>query len=173
MKSLIKISGILFIGILCFNPARAQTAKADKKAAKAEETARIINSMNYVFKAEHVNPFAGGGKELSSEYDVTVSKGKIVIFLPYFGTAYSAPLDVSEGGIKLTATHFDYKATQNKNGSWNIVIKPTEKDMSGVKDAQLLRLSISADGFASLQVMCLNRESISFTGYIDEQKKEK
>ena len=73
----------------------------------------------------------------------------------------------------MTATHFDYKATQNKNGGWDIVIKPTEKDMSGVKDVQLLRLSVSADGFASLQVMCLNREGISFTGYIDEQKKEK
>ena len=173
MKSLIKISGILLIGILCFNSARSQTEKTSKKAAKAEETARIINAMNYVFKAEHVNPFRGGGKELSGEYDVTVSKDKIVVFLPYFGTAYSAPIDVSDGGIKLTATHFDYKATQNKNGGWDIVIKPTEKDLSGVKDVQLLRLSVSADGFASLQVMCLNREGISFTGHIDEQKKEK
>jgi hypothetical protein len=173
MKSLIKISGLLLIGILCFNLAWGQTAKASKKAAKAEETGRIINSMNYVFKAEHVTPFNGGGKDLTDEYDVTVSKNKIVVFLPYFGRAYSAPTMGSDGGIKLTTTHFDYKANRNKNGSWDIVIKPTEKDPWGVKDVQLLRLSVFTDGSATLQVMCLNRDSISFTGYIDEQKKEK
>jgi len=173
MKRLIKTSGILFIGLLCFSVAPAQNVKTNKKAAKAEETAKIINSMNYIFKAAHVTPFTGAGKELTGEYDVTVAKDKIVVFLPYFGRAFSAPIDASEGGIKLTATHFDYKATQSKKGGWDIVIKPKEKDLSGVKDVQLLRLSVSADGFASLQVMCLNRESISFTGYIDEQKKEK
>ncbi|MDB5116804.1 MAG: hypothetical protein JWQ79_2296 [Mucilaginibacter sp.] len=173
MKSLIKLSGIVLIGLYCFNAANAQTVKVDKKAAKSAEIAKLINSRNYIFRADRATPLRGGNKQLTSEYDVTISKDKIVIYLPYYGRAYSAPMDATDGGIKLTSTHFDYKAEQGKKGDWSITIKPKEKNLSGSKDVQLLRLSSSADGYASLQVTCLNRDAISFSGYIEEAPKEK
>ncbi|MDB4926463.1 DUF4251 domain-containing protein [Mucilaginibacter sp.] len=173
MKRLLKILGVTLICVYSFNTVNAQTAKADKKAARSVETSRIINAKNYIFNANYVLPLHGGGKQLSGEYSVSVSKNKLVIYLPYFGRAYIAPMDASDGGIKLNTIHFDYKAERNKKGNWDVVIKPKDRETSGSKDVQLLRLSISADGYASLQVTSLNRESISFNGTIEEQKKEK
>ncbi len=32
----------------------------------------------------------------------------IVTYLPYFGRAYSVPVNLSQGGIQFTSTDFDY-----------------------------------------------------------------
>jgi hypothetical protein len=110
-------------------------------------------------------------RALTSDYDVTVSDGKLVVYLPYFGQAYSAPRDLNDGGIKLTTTDFDYNAVANKKGGWDIIIKPKKTTINTVKDVQIMRLNVSNDGYASLQVNSTNRQPISFNGYIEEIKK--
>lgn len=172
MKNLVKAISAIIICLCCLGT-QAQTARSDKKATRAAEVKKMINKMNYVFNATYVNPLRGGGKALTSEYDVTVSKDKLVVYLPYFGRAYSAPMDASDGGIKLNTTHFDYKVTENKKGGWDTAIKPKEKGTQGSKDVQQLRLTISADGYGTLQVTGLNRDPISFNGNIEEIKKAK
>lgn len=172
MKSLIKLFSALLIGICCINMAHAQNTKATKKAAKIAEINRIINSMNYVFNAQYALPARGSSKPVS-DYDLTVTKDKLNIYLPYYGRVYSGMMDPTQGGIKLTTTHFDYKAQQGKKGDWTITIKPKEKDITDAKDVRELRLNVNTDGYASLYVSCYNRDNISFNGYVDEAKKEK
>ena len=55
--------------ILSSANAMAQNA-GDKKAKQAEQTMRIVNNQRFIFKANYVNPFRGGGPALTSEYDL-------------------------------------------------------------------------------------------------------
>ena len=64
----------------------------------------LVESKNYVFKADYVNPQTGRSRSLTSEYDLTIKPGEVISYLPYFGRAYSAPIN-SEGGIKIGRAH--------------------------------------------------------------------
>lgn len=130
-------------------------------------TQQIVESKNYIFKVESVNPQRGRVRYLTSEYDLVVTSDTVIAFLPYFGRAYSAPINPSEGGIKFTSSDFEYTVGKKKRRSWQILIKP--KDAS---DIQVLYLTIFDNNKATLQVNSINRESISFNGYIIEGKEK-
>jgi hypothetical protein len=171
MKNLIKLFSILFIYVCSVGLSHAQTTKADKKAVKAAEVKSLLAARNYTFIPSFVTPLRGGSRSLTGGYDVTVTKEKIVTFLPYFGQANVAPMDASQGGIKLTTTNFDYKSTTNKKGNVDILITNKDSNSPGAKDVRQIRLSVSMDGYANMQITALNRDAISFNGYIQETKK--
>jgi hypothetical protein len=125
-----------------------------------------VQERSFVFKVQSVSPMRGSMRQLTSEYDLRVTPDSIISWLPYFGRAYSAPINPSEAGIKFTSTNFNYTvATRNKN-RWDITIKP--KDAT---DINQLFLTVFANGSASLQVISNNRDPISFSGYISEENK--
>jgi hypothetical protein len=180
MKNL-KVSTILFICAFCFNLSYAQTVsyasyrqntKADKKAAKAAAVKRLVESQNYVFQATYALPSSMQPRALNDGYDFTVTKDKIAVYLPYFGRAYTAPRNLNDGGIKLTTSKFDYKSEAKKD-SWNITIKPKADNDPGVKDVQSLKLTVQSNGTATLFVTSLNKQPITFNGYIEEVKSNK
>lgn len=160
---------IICLGTLSYS--NAQPTKAEKKATRAAEIKRIITSNNFAFKANYVIPMSMSPRALTSDYDVRVSKGKLEVYLPYFGRAYSAPRDLNDGGIKLNTTDYDYKAVEKKKGGWDITIKPKKTTINTVNDVQIMRLDVSNDGYASLQVTLGSRQPISFNGYVEEIKK--
>ncbi|SEP41058.1 MULTISPECIES: DUF4251 domain-containing protein [unclassified Mucilaginibacter] len=174
MKLLNRISVVaafIFIGI---NMADAQT-RQEKKAAHVAEIKQLIESQNFVFEANYVNPARGAGRALtSSDYDLTITKDTIIAYLPYFGRAYVAPpYGSTEGGIKFTNTHFTYALKARKKDGWNITIKPTNKNISDSRDVQSMYLTVSSDGYASLQVISTNRDAISFNGMIQKRPAKK
>jgi hypothetical protein len=180
MKNL-KVFSILFICAFSVNLSYAQTVsyasyrqttKADKKAAKAAQVKRLVESQNYVFQATYVIPSGMQSRALNSGYDFTVTKDKIEVYLPYFGRAYSAPRNLNDGGIKLKTTKFDYKS-EFKKSTWNIVIKPKQDNDPGVKDVQSLKLTVYDNGFATLFVTSLSKQPITFNGNIEEVKSSK
>jgi Domain of unknown function (DUF4251) len=122
---------------------------------------QIVDEHNYIFKAESASSQQGRLRQLSSEYDLTVMPDTVVSYLPFFGRAYSAPIDPTEGGIKFTSTKFEYKLLKQKKDRWDILITP--KDAS---DVQQLYLTIYDNGRATLRINSLNRQSMSFTGYV-------
>lgn len=137
-----------------------------KNDLKKEAIEQMINTHNYVFKAQTVLPTgAVPNRQLTSEYDLRVSPDTVICFLPYFGRAYTAPMDPSKGGIQFTSTKFEYKEAKRKKGGWDILIKPQD-----TPSANQLLLNISETGYASLQVISNNRQPISFSGYIQEKK---
>lgn len=127
----------------------------------------LINSRNYVFEANYVIPQRGGARSLSFGYDMVVSKDTVTTYLPYFGRVTIAPSDPTDGGIKIKSTNFDYVTAPGKRGSYEITITPKETDTQGSKDVRYFKLSVSADGYASLQVVSNNRDPISFNGTIE------
>jgi hypothetical protein len=141
--------------------AGAQSDPTDKKAVKLAAIKNRVESQNYVFKAQTVMPMSGRTRQLTSDYDLKVTKESIVSDLPYFGRAYSAPIDPTKGGIEFTSKDFDYTLTPNKKDGWTALIKPKD-----YRDVQQMTLNISSTGYATLQVTSTNRQPISFNGII-------
>jgi len=133
----------------------------DKKNDKALQVKESVENQHYIFVAQTALPLQGRVRQLTTDYTLKVSKDTVIADLPYFGRAYSAPIGTSGGGIQFTSTKFEYTSTERKKGGWNISIKP--KDSQDVRE---LSLSISENGYASLQVISNNRQAISFNGYL-------
>ena len=160
-------SPIITAALLLFLLPLAITAQK-KDSVQAASIKSMVENQRYIFKAQTVTPMAGRFRQLTPEYDLQVSKEKIVASLPYFGRSYSAPIDPSRGGIQFTSKDFDYKLTERKKGGWNVSINT--KDL---QESQQMQLTIFNDGTASLQVNSTNRQSISFNGYITGPDKKK
>ncbi len=162
----LKIPITLFVAVLALNTIQAQNSKKDREKEKAARVQSIVSSKDFVFIAESALPTGGRSFYLTSTYNVSVLNDSVLSDLPYFGRAYSAPLNPAEGGIKFTSTNFDYKVQSRKRGGWDILITPKD-----TRDVRQLFLTASEDGYASLQVTSNNRQPISFRGYIKERKK--
>lgn len=132
--------------------AKGQTGSTDAKA--------LVNSQNYVFEAQWVSPMGSHARALTSLYTLKVTKDTIIADLPYFGKAYSAPIDASQGGIAFTSTKFTYEAKPFKKG-WDITIKPADN-----RETSQMELTVFTNGSATLYVNSTNRQGISFTGFI-------
>lgn len=138
-----------------------------QKQPTAKEIAitKLVDSQQYVFYAQYVIPSNGRQRNLTSDYTVSVSKDTVTSDLPFFGRAYSAPINPGDGGIKFTSTNFSYKLEQRKKGGWIVTIKAP--DAPGV---QQLNMTIFENGTASLLVTSTSRQPISFNGYIRGRK---
>eukprot|EP01136_Pigoraptor_vietnamica_P036654 Opistho-1_new@103542 len=173
MKKLIKLAVALtlFIGT-----ANAQTDKAT--------TAKIVAEKNYVFVATMAIPLnstdinnvlrqlpgntGGGNINLNgNNYTVTITPDSIVSYLPYYGRSFSAPIGNDENGYKFKAKDFTYQLTKRKKGGWDVVIQ--SKD---IKDNVRMNLNIGENGYATLNVISNNKQSITYNGYLSENKVE-
>ncbi|WP_448702330.1 DUF4251 domain-containing protein [Mucilaginibacter sp. AW1-3] len=171
MKTLInfatKIAFLLVVTTLVFNTASAQDKKKERKAKRQAEVKQVIEDRRYVFEATYMNPMRGGGKALTSEYDMQVKGDSVISYLPYFGQSYQAPMDPTKNALDFTSTKFTYTVSTPKKGGWEITIVPKDN-----KDLQKMYLSISEDGYATLRISSTNRDAISFDGTIEAPKKK-
>jgi hypothetical protein len=152
---------VALIAFACLPLAAAAQHKKDKKA----QIKSLVEARNYVFKAQTAIPSAGSARQLTSDFDLRVSKDTIISDLPYFGRAFTAPLNPAEGPLRFTSTDFQYMVLNKKKGGWDITITP--KDL---QDPRQLTLSIFDNGTASVVVTSYNRQPISFNGYITSKK---
>ena len=160
------------LGLLLLIPflAPAQTpapSAADKKSAKLAAIKDMVESQNYVFKAQTAMPMSGPTRQLTTDFDLKVTKQSIISYLPYFGRAYTAPMDPSKGGIQFTSKDFDYTLTPGKKDGWSVLVKPKD-----YRDVQQMTLSISSTGYATVQVTSTSRQPISFNGVIVAPKQK-
>lgn len=134
-------------------------AQVDKDKVK-----QVLESKNFVFKAQSASPSGGRVRSLTGEYDLRIFGDSLVTYLPYFGRAYTAPMP-GESGINFSTSDFDYKLDTRKKGGWEITMLPKD-----VRDVRQLFLTVTESGYATLQVTSNNRQPISFNGYIVERK---
>lgn len=145
--------------------AQEKKSKKELRQEQAVKVQKMVEMQDYRFVARHALPMSGRSVYLTSEYDLCVSKDTISAYLPYFGRAYAAPMDPSEGGIKFESRDFNYRLENVKKGGWTAYIT--------IKDAKRrieLVLNITASGSANLSVNDDTRQSISFNGYVEERK---
>jgi|SRR5579859_2283648 len=129
--------------------------------AQSKSVKTLVESQDYVFKAETAMPMSGRVRNLTYDFDLRVSKDSVVSYLPYYGQAYVAPMDPAKNGLDFTSKDFSYTSTPGKKGGWTVTIKP--KDYNEVQE---MELSISSAGYATLRVINTNRQAISYSGYI-------
>jgi hypothetical protein len=169
MKNLNKM---LTIGVVLLSSLNVLAQNApDKKAKQAAMIAQRINGKDFLFNADYVTPERGGGHALNDEYDLTVNKDTITAYLPFFGRAYLAPpYGSTDLGIKFTWTKFTYEVTPDKKRGFDVLIKPAKQDLIDANGVQMLRLSVGVNGYATLQVINLNRDPITFQGTIESRR---
>jgi hypothetical protein len=156
----------LFMAVSLLGCAMAQNTKEQKKQAKAQEIKQLIDSKNFVFIAQYANPLAGGHRYLNYDYDLRLNKDSLVSYLPYFGRVnFDPPIYPTQDGIMFTSTNFGYAVKENRNGSWDVLFTPQD-----VKYDRQLRLTVQQSGYATLTVNIVNRDPISFDGYVDKAK---
>jgi hypothetical protein len=164
-----KILFITLLAVIIFSQcSTAQANPVAKNDSKKTAIKNMIDSQHFVFAAQSVNPLRGGYRSLTSEYDVSISKDKMVSYLPYFGRAEIAPLDPTKGGLDFTSTNFSYTVAPRKKNGWDVVIKP--KDNS---DIQQFLFTIYDNGTANLNVNSTSRDPISFNGNIQKEEKKR
>jgi len=153
----------LLILVLIVGIGSSVAVAQNKKEKKRATIKNNIENKHYTFNANNAIPLSGGTIQLTSEYDLKITPDSIVSFLPYYGVAhFDVPYGSTDLGIKFTSTKFEYKAVQKKKGGWEIIIKPKD-----VRNLQSMTLFISADGYGSLAVNSVNRDNISFDGYLE------
>jgi hypothetical protein len=159
LQSIYKAILMLLVMVIFENTGYAQDS------TKQASIQNKVAEKDFVFEAQTVLPQRGITRQLNSYYFLRVSKDTLVSDLPYFGRAYSAPINPSEGGIRFTSTSFDYSSRERTKGGWDIIIKPKD-----INDVQQLVLNVFENGRASLQVISNNRQAISFDGLVRERK---
>jgi hypothetical protein len=128
------------------------------------EVESMIQSRNFDFVAESANPMRGRSIFLSPGYTFQVRPDSLVSYLPYYGRAYQATMDPSSAGIKFTSTDFEYFERPRRKRGWEIQLRPKD-----VHNSPQVHLSINDNGHASLRVTMIDRQSISFQGYIRQK----
>ena len=122
----------------------------------------LVDSQRYIFQARTAQSLRGPVRNLASTiYTLKITKDTISSDLPYFGRAYVAPMDPSQAGLEFVSTKFDYTLTPGKKEGWTVLIKP-----KNALDIREIQLNISPAGYASVQVICTNRDPITFNGII-------
>lgn len=159
-----KVIVILFAGLLALsNCTSTKNVGNENRNMTASPVKNMIDSQKFIFIAEMVNPLRGRNRHLTSRYDVAVSHDTLVSYLPYFGRAYTAPLNSSESGIQFTSTDFSYNFTELKPNKWEVLVKPND-----VSNGPELRFTIFDNGSASLMVTSNSKDPISFTGHLKQ-----
>jgi hypothetical protein len=144
--------------------AQEKKSKKERLQEQTEKVQKMVEAQDYKFVAQRALPMSGRSVHLTSAYDLCIGKDTISAYLPYFGRAYTAPMNPSEGGIKFESKDFDYRLENAKKGGWNVFIT--------IKDASRrigMVLNITASGSANLSVNDDTRQTISFYGMIEKR----
>lgn len=135
--------------------------KAERALQKQKEVEALIDSKNFVFEAQKVNP--QGGRVIILDYNTYFLKfntEKTTCDLP-FNVPYGG-----DGGIKFEG--IPEKITVEKKKK-NYILRATVK---GRDDVYNLMFTIFFDGGATLSVNSNNRASIFYNGEIEAPKTE-
>lgn len=138
---------------------------AGKKMVDNRSVKEKIESQRYTFKADYVSPTSAGfqPRYLTSEYTLKVTPDTVQAYLPYFGRAYEAPFNPSDGGFKFTSTNFNYELKQGKKpGNWIINIKIHDQ-----RQRVEFNFEVWDNGKGDLRVFDQSKQPISFQGELE------
>ena len=153
----------LFISILLSGCSGSKQAAAS--AVSKETITESVNKGEWVFTANYVMPQSGRSRSTNGVYTVTYSANVFVVYLPYFGKAYTASIGSSQGPLDFKTSDFDLAKEQKKDGQWSLEIKPKD-----YKEVQSMNFTLYDNGSADLNVTLTNRSPISFRGNIAPKK---
>jgi len=151
----------------------AQKSKKETKELEKEEQYQsllnLINTQQYAFRGSKANPQKGTPIDLTTRDNfLRIKDNNASAYLPYFGRAYSGGYSTSDGGVKFDGQMEDYEVNKNDKKR-RVTIKFKVK---GSNDNFTCTLTISSLNSASLSIISIKRQSISYTGSISELPEE-
>lgn len=161
-------SYFLFSSLLIVNTILTSCSGSKQTAASdfsKEAITEAVNKNEWVFTANFVIPQSGRSRSTNGLYTVTYTNNKFVVYLPYFGKAYTATIGSSQGPLDFTTSDFDLAKEEKKAGQWSLVLKPKDN-----KEIQSMNFSLYDNGSGSLNVTLTNRSPISYNGNIAPKK---
>lgn len=156
------------IFLLAFLICCKASAQDSIKEASGETLKQQVEAKRYVFVAQSESPQAGGVRQLTSLYTLTILPDTIISDLPYIGRTYQSTSGSTDGGIKFTSLKFEYSSKNRKKGGWQINVKPKD-----VMNSPLFFITILSDGSVSMRISFTDRQSISFNGRLEAVKHKK
>jgi hypothetical protein len=160
-----------FLLILCFALFTVQAQetatkskkqiKAAERVKKAEETDRLLNSRNFVFRARQASPIGGGNIQLDFYFDAAIRGDTLVSYLPFYGVAYRADYASRQSPFHFTQPMENYRMEKDKKGYL------IHAEVKNGMDYLTYTFRVSESGYASLTVTSTNRQTISYTGVVE------
>lgn len=161
---------VLIISVITINAQEEKSKKelkAEKKAKQMEEIREIAESKTFVFKANNANPMRGSTINLTSDYNVKITRDSIFSYLPFFGVAYSVSYGGTDSPMIFNQSFESCEIESKRNG---YLVQVSVKNNS---DRLEYSFHISVTGSTSLNVSSLNRQAISYNGYVEKIKEKK
>jgi len=148
----------VFVGILFL----FSCSTSKKVSLNENEIIQKVQKKDFTIFVNYAYPSRGSQIYLTSKYSLKIKNDSAFAYLPYYGVAYVAPYNSSEGGIKFSEPMYDYVQTVNKkNDGWKIRFK-VKTVMSDVN----VFMEIFKNGISSININSYERESIHFSGEV-------
>lgn len=169
-----KMMQLVFLLLISTIPVAAQTAdrkaeKERKRVEKEKETAALVESKNFGFRASRAIPTGYKSVDLTTNPNyVKFTNDKIVSEMPFYGRAYSVPYG-GDSGLKFEGKP-EVFTVEKKKKNYEIEVKVKDKN-----DYFTINLTVSFEGSSSMIISSNNRSSISYNGevFAPESQKEK
>ena len=142
----------------CTTLSSVERAERDAKVAQAVE--KILSERCFTVNVSMMYPRRGKAVNVTSEFSLQVEGDTLVSYLPYYGRAYNVPYGGGKG-LNFTAPIQDYREARGHKGNTLISFV-----VNNGEDILSYTLDIYSNGSASINVISRNRESISFSGYL-------
>jgi hypothetical protein len=153
---LLLLTATLFVGCKTLRSTETPEQLANRIKAKVE-------SLDFTFEPVTAQTLRFGTVRLQNDFTLRLNKDTLRVCLPYYGQAYSVPLNTMNGGFNFTSTKFERNLiTSDGAGSWrlnfNILDLNTRINMF---------MEIWSNGGDRLTVNDPEKQSITYEGSID------
>lgn len=162
-----KTKRYFFIAILLVLTVSSCKTSANLADYSKENIDSIIKIQDYKFVPTMALPTQMRNVNLSYSFFLKITPTTVESYLPYFGRAYSAPINPQDGGIQFESKDFEYKVEEKKNKQYEITI--TTKDTP--RQTKFF-ITTSDKGYTSVRTIEEGRQTISFNGQLEFNESE-
>lgn len=158
---------LLFVTLFHTNLVAQEKSKKElkelQKLEKQKQITLLVESKEFVFKANRMVPQGGRTIHLTPEYFTEFHSELVKCDLPFIGRGYSGTEYAgSDGGIKFEEKPTVYSIEKKKKYYF------IKADVRGDRDSYSMILTVYFEGSATLSVNSNNKSSISYEGEIEK-----
>jgi hypothetical protein len=136
-----------------------QSGSDQKKQDVSLQLKNMMDSKKYRFLAISATSQKGRTVQLTSGYTLKLNGDSLSVDLPYYGRSYTSDYPATDLSIEFNTSQFSYAADSATKGGWNITIVPKNQPK-----ANKIYMSVSSNGYCTVQVMSNTRQTVSFYG---------
>jgi Domain of unknown function (DUF4251) len=162
MKKIIQLCGVSLLVLMITAVSAGNATNRVTVGDTANNNILPADTSSWIFTPTNVMPQYGAQRQADGNFSVNYSNNKLVVYLPYFGRAYSgADVFSRTGPLDFTSNKFTITKRETKKGHISITIKPQDYN-----EVQSMNFMFYSNGGANLSVTMTNRTAISFSGTV-------